>query len=122
VGSAPVFPVADTTASGATTYAYGVTAWNSAGTSMMPTVLTNTPAGPTTTTTTTSTTTTLPACRRTQPTLAGFVPGAGEPRAGGGHRRLDRRVDGWGGDGWAVGRLRARGGGGQPVAQRPGGG
>ena len=44
VGATPVFPVADTAASAATTYTYGVAAWNSAGTSAMPTVLTNTPA------------------------------------------------------------------------------
>src|SRR3989442_11306772 len=44
LGPTPVFPVADTTASAATTYTYGVAAWNSAGTSAMPTVLTNTPA------------------------------------------------------------------------------
>jgi hypothetical protein len=44
VGATPVFPVADAAASGSTTYTYGVAAWNSAGTSTMPTVLTNTPA------------------------------------------------------------------------------
>ena len=44
VGATPVLPVADTAASAATTYTYGVAAWNSAGTSAMPTVLTNTPA------------------------------------------------------------------------------
>jgi len=32
VGAAPVFPVADTAAGAATTYTYGVTAWNSAST------------------------------------------------------------------------------------------
>ena len=59
VGAAPVFPVADTAAGAATTYTYGVTAWNSASTSTMPTVLTNTPSCPVT----------------VDPTLAGFVPG-----------------------------------------------
>ena len=46
VGAAPVFPVADTAVGASTTYTYGVTAWNSAGTSTMPTVLTNTPGSP----------------------------------------------------------------------------
>ncbi|TML58871.1 MAG: hypothetical protein E6G17_11945, partial [Actinobacteria bacterium] len=63
VGAAPVFPVADTAAGAATTYTYGVTAWNSASTSTMPTVLTNTPGCPVT----------------VDPTLAGFVPGVGTP-------------------------------------------
>ena len=61
VGASPVFPVADTAASGASAYTYGVTAWNSAGSSAMPTVLTNTPACPTS----------------VNPTLVGYVPAVG---------------------------------------------
>ncbi|TML58670.1 MAG: hypothetical protein E6G17_12135, partial [Actinobacteria bacterium] len=63
LGPAPIFPVADTAASASTTYTYGVTAWNSAGTSTMPTVLTNTSSCPVT----------------VDPTLVGFVPGVGTP-------------------------------------------
>src|SRR5438093_3465048 len=61
VGASPVFPVADTAASGAPAYTYGVTAWNSAGSSAMPRVLTNTPACPTS----------------VNPTLVGYVPAVG---------------------------------------------
>ena len=61
VGASPVFPVADTTPSAATTYTYGVTAWNSGGSSTMPTVLTNTPGCPVT----------------VNPTLVGYVPAVG---------------------------------------------
>src|SRR5947208_6024512 len=63
LGPAPIFPVADTAASASTTYTYGLTAWNSAGTSTMPTVLTNTSSCPVT----------------VDPTLVGFVPGVGTP-------------------------------------------
>src|SRR5947207_512065 len=63
VGATPVFPVADTALGASTTYTYGVTAWDSASTSTMPTVLTNTPGCPVT----------------VNPTLTGFVPGVGTP-------------------------------------------
>src|SRR5207245_2479950 len=46
LGTTPALPVRDTTASGSSTYSYGIAAFNQGGTSLMATALVNTPACP----------------------------------------------------------------------------